>query len=369
MSSPTTCVGRCSTGATRPPGEPKEECQIVALRPDLCPGWETYVNRHRDGTVFHTLAWRDSVRDTFGHEDVYLVAMRHGRIVGVFPLFLVASRVAGRMLVSVPYAVGGGTLADDIEATSELFETAKSLAEERDCKAIDLRSERAVIPDISTNDRYVGFRRDLPERSEDVLAWLPRKARAAARNGRIKYQLRVSVGDEHLREVWCLYTISMRRLGSLAYPYRFFQRLVEATPDRHWVSLVRWDDRPVAGLVTFLFRDTVMPYFIGTTESARECSAANFIYLTVMERAIEQGYRIFDFGRSRRENSGSYNFKRFNGFEPRPLGYQVYAAPGAAVPDLSPDSRKFQFARRLWPYLPLWLTRVVGAHVARHIPG
>jgi hypothetical protein len=118
-----------------------------------------------------------------------------------------------------------------------------------------------------------------------------------------------------------------------------------------------------------MFRDTVMPYFIGTTDDARRCSAAHFIYLTVMERAVACGYRIFDFGRSRRDNSGSYNFKRFNGFEPRPLGYQIYTAPGAKAPDLSPDSRKFQLVRRFWPRLPLWMTRMAGGYLAKHIPG
>lgn len=358
----------CPRSVTRP-DHSADRCRIVTLSSEHRPGWETYVNRHADGTLFSTLAWRDSVRAVFGHEDIYLTALRKGRIVGVLPLFFIASRVAGRMLVSVPYGVGGGILADDPEAAADLFKTAQSIAVEQKCQAIDLRSEQAIIPGVPVNDRYVGFCRRLPERPEDVLAWLPRKARAAARNGQDKYQLTVSVGDEHLKEVWRLYSISMRRLGSLTYPYSFFERLVENTPDRHWVSLVRWNGSNVAGLVTFLFRDTVMPYFIGTTDNARSCSASNFIYLTVMERAVAGGYQLFDFGRSRRDNTGSYDFKRFNGFEPRPLGYQIYTVPGGKTPDLSPQARRFQFVRRLWPHLPLWLTRVAGARIAKHIPG
>ena len=161
----------------------------------------------------------------------------------------------------------------------------------------------------------------------------------------------------------------MRRLSSLAYPYSFFEALRAEAPDSVWTSIVEWRGKTVAGLVTLLFRDTVMPYFIGTTNLAKKCSAANFIYLAVMERAVAEGYRVFDFGRSRRDNEGSYNFKRFNGFEPQALGYQQYVPEGATPPDLSPSDAKYRFARQIWPKLPLFVTRSVGAYLAKQIPG
>jgi FemAB-related protein (PEP-CTERM system-associated) len=346
-----------------------DRCHVTTLAPQQCADWDAYVAGHPDGTLFHTVAWRDAVKEAFGHEDVYLTAVRGHRIVGVLPVFFVASRIAGRMLVSVPYGVGGGIVANDGEAVEALFEAAKEVAHTRRCEAIDLRSERAIVPNLSIVDRYVGFRRALPENVDQVLEWLPRKARAAARNARNKHRLTVSFGDEHLKEVWRLYSVGMRRLGSLTYPFAFLERLLEHTPGHHWVSLVQREGRSVAGLVTFLFQDSVMPYFIGTTDEARRCSAANFIYLTAMERGVALGYRVFDFGRSRCDNAGSCDFKRFNGFEPRPLGYQMYIPPGCAAPDLSPSNPKFRIARRVWPHLPLWVTRAVGGRMAKHIPG
>lgn len=356
-----------------PPSDPAtgclSVCDVALLTPPWRSAWEAYVAKHPEATLFHTLAWRDAVEHAFGHEAVYLTARRDERLVGLLPMFFVPSKIAGRMLVSVPYGVGGGIVADDHEAGTALFAAAQRVARKRCCGVIDLRSERAVIPDLPVVNHYVGFRRDLPREASEVLEWLPRKARAAARNARQKYRLSVSFGDEHLRRVWHLYTLSMRRLGSLAYPFSLFERLAQATPKEHWVSVVRWRDRPVAGLVTFLFKDRVMPYFIGTTNEARRCSAANYVYLTAMERGVRSGYRVFDFGRSRRDNTGSYNFKRNSGFEPRPLGYQHYLAPGHIAPDLTPDDRRFRLARRLWTHLPLCVTRTAGARLARHIPG
>jgi FemAB-related protein (PEP-CTERM system-associated) len=344
-------------------------CAVHLLSVKQHAEWNRYVEGHAQGTIFHTLGWRDAVRQVFRHEDLYLTATRHGAIVGVLPLFLVKSQLAGRMLVSVPYGVGGGIIARDAETYAALFDAARQMAEARQCRAIDLRSELASVPNVPTIDRYVGFRREMPENPRDVLSWLPRKARAAARNAGTKFQLTISFGDEHLDTVWRLYTLSMRRLASLAYPLAFFEKLVAYTPDQHLVSLVRWKGRPVAGLVSFLFRDRVLPYFIGTTDDARRCSAANFIYLKAMERGVSDGYRVFDFGRTRRDNTGSFDFKRFNGFSPEPLGYQMFTLSGHSPPDLSPTNPKFRAARYVWPHLPLRVTTTIGARVARHITG
>ena len=95
----------------------------------------------------------------------------------------------------------------------------------------------------------------------------------------------------------------------------------------------------------------------------------NFLYLTAMERGVQIGCREFDFGRSRVDNAGPYNFKRYQGFEPTPLQYQYYVPRGGRMPDLHPGNRKLDMARRLWPRLPLSVTRPLGAWLAKSIPG
>ncbi len=355
--------------ATAPHHAHASPLRVRIVETPAADSWSRYVASHSDSTLFHSWGWRQAVIEAFGHQAVYLAAQHDYRVVGVLPLCLIPSRIAGRMLVSIPYGVGGGILADDQAAADALFEGAKTTAADHGCNIIDLRSERAAVPSLPVVADYVGFERELPDDPQDILTWLPRKARAAARNARDKHHLTVDWGAEHLHDVWRLYTLNMRRLGSIGYPYRFFESLLAHTPGAHWVSLIRRGDRPVAGLVSFLFRDRVMPYFFGATHEARRCGAANYAYLTLMERAVERGLRTFDFGRSRRDNSGSYDFKRFHGFEPHPLEYQMYIAPGGKPISLSPDSPRFRLARRVWRHLPLRLTQALGARLSRHIPG
>ena len=320
-------------------------------------------------TFFHTTAWMTSVRDTFGHRPRYLHAQRDGRIVGILPMFEVRSLLAGRLLVSVPYAVVGGVLADDSAVARALLDRAVEMADRDGVCCLDLRSTRPIHDDLPINDSYVGFWRRLPDRVEDVATWIPRKARAVGRHARERHDLRVEFDDRHLRAVWRLYSRSMRRLGSINYPYRFFESLISNTPCEHLVSLVLDGDQPVAGLVSFLFQDAVIPYFAGCDERVNRLGGNHLAYLSLMERAVEMGFRVFDFGRSRTANSGSFNFKKFHGFTPRPLGYQYYVPSGRRRPDLTPSNPRYRVGRKLWRRLPLWATRPMGAALSKHIPG
>lgn len=331
--------------------------------------WDAFVAAHCAGSFFHTTAWLESVRAAFGHEIIYLVAGRGGRYAGVMPLACVRSLLGGTMLVSVPYAIYGGVVADDAVAGAALLAAARDEAERAGAGYIDLRSERAAFAELPRIDRYVTFKRRLPDTPQEVLTWLPRKARAAARNARDKFGLTVRFDDEQLPLVWRLYSQSMRRLASLNYPYRFFEQLIARSPSAHLVSVVYDGNRPLAGLVSFIHRTTVLPYFVGATDDAPRFSAFNYIYLTLAERAVELGLRVFDLGRSRIANRGCCDFKRFQGFEPTPLEYQCYTPPGRKPPNLTPSNPKFGLARWVWPKLPAAVTARLGAWLSKHVPG
>jgi FemAB-related protein (PEP-CTERM system-associated) len=339
------------------------------LDADTAEAWRAYVDRHPGGTLFHGLAWKRAVERAFGHRSRGLLAWRSGEVVGVFPLFEVNSLLAGRLLVSVPYATYGGILADDEPAAIALFEEARRIARQCRARSIEMRSIRAAVPGLKPRHSHVMFRKALPSRVEELPAIMPRKARAAARRAVERYGLEVTFDRLLLPTVWMLYSRSMRRLGSPNYPYQFFAELMAAMGQAGLVQVVRHQGRPVAGLVTFLHRDTVMPYFAGQDERVEIYGLNNFLYAESMRWGVEHGYRAYDFGRTRIDNRGCFDFKRLCGFEPEPLEYQVHVMPGRIEPDLSAGSPRWAAARRIWRSLPLPIARPLGAWLAKSIPG
>jgi hypothetical protein len=88
------------------------------------------------------------------------------------------------------------------------------------------------------------------------------------------------------------------------------------------------------------------------------------MFWEVMRRAGERGYRVFDFGRSKR-GTGAYDFKTLWGFEPKPLVYQFRLAEGQKLPDLNPLNPKFALFVRLWKKLPLAVAARLGPPIVR----
>ncbi|MBI5865081.1 MAG: GNAT family N-acetyltransferase [Planctomycetes bacterium] len=288
---------------------------------------------------------------------------------GVLPLLEVCGLLAGRRLVSMPYATGGGVLARTDAARRALLHAAEQLAHGTGACLLELRGPGQERSGWTSVDRYVEFVRDLPVNAADVERMLPRKARAAARQARDREGLTIRHDARDLNTVWNLYARSMRRLGSINYPRAFFADLGAGLGERMWVTTAWRGCRPVAGVVSFAERDTIRPYISGLDERLRCTGCANLLYLAVMERAAACGMKRFDFGRTRRDNAGAMEFKRNQGFEPRDLTYAHYTPPGRKPLDLTPTNPRLASLRRVWPRLPLAITRPLGAWLARSIPG
>lgn len=331
--------------------------------------WGRYVDGAPGASFFHHPDWCLTVEKVFGHRPRHLRATRSGQIVGVLPLVEIQSVFGGRLLISVPYGTYGGILADDEHVAAALADETMRLAEEGEVRLVDLRSATGNAPGFEPVPGYLGFVRDLPLHPDDVPAALPKRARAAARHARDRDGVTVQHDNKLLKLVWQLYCRSMRRIGSINYPYRFFARLAERFGERAWVTVAWKDEQPVCGTLSFVFRDTVMPYILGADERIQCDGAANLLYWSVMERAVRSGLHRFDYGRSRADNKGAVGFKKNQGFSPRPLEYQRFVPPGRQPPDLKPSNPRFALARRVWPRLPLPVTKVLGAWLARSLPG
>ena len=368
----TTITGTSTTALPPQVTPPPAAGTAPTVRPVATPAdraaWAAYVDTQPAGTLFHHPTWSNVVERVFGHTPQHRLAWRGGHVVGVLPLLEVHSLIAGTLLVSVPYGTYGGILADDADTCGVLTAAARELVSERRARLLDLRSATANAPDLPCDERYAAFTRPLPVDLPGLQTFLPRKARAAARQAVQREGLTVTHDHRLLRTVYDMYARSMRRLGSINYPYRFFTELAAELGLRAWVSVVWRGTTPAAGLLSFVYRDTVLPHFVGVDERVEAPGATNLLYFATMERAVKAQLAYFDFGRSRISNTGPFEFKRNQGFAPRTLGYQRYS-PTQRTPDLSPTNPRFATVRRLWPYLPLGLTRPLGAWLARSIPG
>jgi FemAB-related protein (PEP-CTERM system-associated) len=325
--------------------------------------WDDYVLRHPQGTFFHRYGWKRLLESTYRYPGHYLLAEREGRICGVLPLGEVRHLLFGHSLVSVPFCVYGGVLADDDVSRAALEAAATQLADRLRVDHLEMRNERPVRDDWLRKDGlYVTFKRDLSGDHDANLKAIPRKQRAMVRKG-IKAGL-VGELDDGIENLYAAYSESVRNLGTPVFPKAHFRAIRAEFGDDVDVVTIRDGDRVVASVMNYYFRDQVLPFYGGGIADARGLAANDFMYWEVMRRAVERGYRVFDFGRSKID-TGSYRFKRHWGFEPEPLHYEYFLVKASSMPDLNPNNPKYRLFINAWKKLPVSVSRVVGPWLAR----
>ncbi|MCC6198214.1 MAG: FemAB family PEP-CTERM system-associated protein [Burkholderiales bacterium] len=327
------------------------------------PAWNRYVERAANATFFHRLGWRDIIEDEFGHRTHYLVAERGGEIAGVLPLAEVRSRIFGHAMVSLPFCVYGGPVADDAEAEAALIGEAERRACAVGAAHLELRNRRSLRPDWPRQDLYVTFRRPISADAEENMLAIPRKQRAMIRKG-IKHGLRSEV-DRGVDRFFDLYADNVHRHGTPPFSKRYFARLREVFGDDcEAMTVVDGGGRQVSGVISFYFRNEVLPYYAGDSVAARELAANDFKYWELMRRACERGITVFDYGRSKR-GTGSFDFKKNWGFEPAPLAYEYALFRGDAIPQNNPANPKYRAMIALWRRLPRGVANAIGPHIVR----
>ncbi len=336
--------------------------------------WESYVRGADGASFFHGLGWRRAVERCFGLRPEYLVVRRAGRIAGVLPLFEMKSLLFGHSLVSLPFAIGGGAVADDEAAARALIDEAKSLAEQRRADYLELRSERALAPELATKDLYVTFRADLGEGEEALLRRMERKRRQMMSYvGKAGFTTRVT-GSEELPLFYELFAESMRRHGTPVYPRRFLAEILARHPGETNLFFVYQGDQrdqPLAAVLNLLFKGVLMPFYAGAArpgpDGERPRGVDDFLYLALMRWGREQGFHTFDFGRSKR-GTGAYKFKARWGMEEVPLAYQYHLVRARELPNVSPANPRYNALIETWKRLPLHLTKLLGPMIVRRVP-
>ncbi|MGB5640279.1 MAG: peptidoglycan bridge formation protein FemAB, partial [Sedimenticolaceae bacterium] len=137
--------------------------------------WDDYVLAHPRGTFFHRYGWKRLIESTYRYPGHYLLAERGGSLCGVFPLGEVKHLLFGHSLISVPFCVYGGVLADDDVVRGALELHAMRLATELDVGHLEVRNEQPVRDDWPRKEGlYVTFKRQLSEDHDANLSAIPR---------------------------------------------------------------------------------------------------------------------------------------------------------------------------------------------------
>lgn len=344
-----------------------ENLTIRKLSKPQHPAWDQYVDHHPDGSFFHLSGWLDVIHSVFGHQHHYLLAEDDNKLVGVLPLFEQKSWLFGHALISTPFCVYGGALSDNTTIREKLEAAAYELGCDLNVDYVELRDKSPVEstgPWI-THTHHTSFQCVLPEDPEAILTTIKRKQRAVIRHSQ-KNELQWDNTDNP-QVCFDLYAESVRNLGTPVFSGKLFCALKETFGDRCETLIIQdKDQQPVSGVLSFYYKNQVLPYYGGGKHAARDLKSNDFMYFQLMHIAQQKGMTSFDFGRSKID-SGAYKYKKHWGMEEVPLHYRIALVKAKALPNLSPNNPKYKYFIQAWQKLPLSVSRHLGPFLSKYL--
>jgi len=327
--------------------------------------WDRFAALQDGYTHFHRLRWRTVIERVFGHECVYLGARDDdGTLIGILPLVRVRSVVFGHYLISMPFVNYGGPLGTECGIRA-LIDEATALARRDNVKLLEMRSKVPVDTSIPVSHRKITVVLDLPRTPEELFKGFTPKLRSQIRRPQ-KEGVTVTFGRDQLDPFFSVFSRHMRDLGTPTQSLQFFREIANQFPEDCWIGCAYLDGKPIAGGYGFRFGDEFeMTWASSLREYSRE--APNMlVYLAFMERAVNEGVRLFNFGRCSR-GAGTHKFKmQWGGREEDLWWYGLSSTSGVTTP--SPKDGRFRWGPRIWQKLPTSVATKVGPSIVRYIP-
>lgn len=333
----------------------------------------------------HDPSWLEVLRQGLGHRPIMLIARpdtqgpdpdhppQHqsstSRICGYLPLAVVASRLFGRFLVSLPYLNRAGVVAEDTQTQQALVEHALALSDRLNVQYLELRHHGHVSDHQAFNakrDDKMLMVLDLPDSGEGLWKAINAKVRNQVRKGD-KSELSLRWGGlDVLDDFYQVFSVNMRDLGTPVYPKKLFASILKHLAGRSELAVVDCQGQPIAGALLVHDHGWTQVPSASCLRAFNRTNANMWMYHKLLARTIERGNGQFDFGRSS-VDSGTYRFKKQWGAKPQPTVWQYHVRRGD-VTRMRPDSPKNRRRVEMWQKLPVWLTRMVGPTIVRGIP-
>jgi FemAB-related protein (PEP-CTERM system-associated) len=348
--------------------KPQNDSEIKRLSQAESGLWDDYVKDHEHGSFFHLSGWQQVIDKSFGHECYFLYLEVKGKISGVLPLVEVKSKLFGHALISTPFCVYGGAIAETKEQVRQLEQEACQLAEKLSVDYLELRYKDKQDSKLILKQAHSTFGCELAEDSDAILASIKKKQRAVIRHS-LKNDLGFSInkGKANIPEFYRLLSTSYRNLGTPIFSQSYFNNLVDVFSDDIDIAIISNKERESSSAVmNFYFNNQVLPYYGGGNDTARGLKSADFMYYQVMCHAREKSCRWFDFGRSKND-SGPYKYKKNWGMEPKSLYYYYHLVNAKELPNLSPNNPKYKFFIQMWQKLPLKVSQFIGPFLSKYL--
>ena len=340
------------------------------LDPLQDPRWRPFSLEHPSASVFHSPAWLDALRRTYGYEPFVVTTCAPGRDLTNGLVFCrINSRLTGRRLVSLPFSDHCEPLVDASTDIAEMLCSLESLAAEEKLKYVEIRPAKASLEGVPAFGKAKGFwlhRIDLRPPMDQLFHsfhrdCVQRKVRRAEREA-LSYEEGRS--ESLLQQFYHLLLLTRRRQQLPPHPLNWFRNLIACLGDGVKIRVASKDGHPVASVLTLCHKD-VLVYKYGCSDARfSHCGGMQLLFWRAIQEAKENGLREFDLGRSDCDNPGLVAFKDRWGSSRSTLTY--WRCPAVNLENL-PPGWPMRVAKQMFAHMPDGVLTAAGNVLYKHV--
>ena len=329
--------------------------------------WDQYLENHPEANFYQRYGWKEINEKNFGHECFYQAVKQDGKLIGVFPVVFIKSRIFGKILCSMPFVNFGGICSDSDSITDLLLKESEQLSKRCQANYLEIRSIKKYSDELPGSLHKISMTIDL-DSDPDVL-WSAFKSKHRTNIRRVyKDNVHVKQGSHELLDsFYNLLSRSWKGLGTPIYRKNYFKHILDTFPDETRIFVAYQNDTPIATAFNGYYKNTVEGMWAGALPEHRSTQVNYVLYWEMIKDACEKGFKHYHLGRSTVDTGAEAFKKKWNAYS-KQLYWQYILSNQSDIPQLNVSNPKFEIAIKVWKQLPLPVTTSIGPLLARSIP-
>ena len=338
--------------------------------------WPEFLQRHPSASIFHTSAWLEALRRTYGYEPVvYTTSGPRQELNNGIVFCQVRSWLTGQRLVSLPFSDHCQPLLNGRDHLEEIMAALAHDHEKENWKYIELRpvefaaqAVAAHLP-ICRSEEFCFHELDLRPGLERIFSRFHeanvKRALKRAERERVTYEEGASTA--HLGKFYALFLMTRRKHQIPPPPLIWFRNLLACLGQGIKIRIASHDNVPIAGIITLSYKNTFYYKYGGMNRHSRNLGGNPFLMWHTIRDAKSQNAWKLDWGRSDLDNPGLIEFKDRWGTTRTTLTYYRHPGSDRQGDNASGKSWKMAIAKGVFSRLPDKILIQAGNLLYKHM--
>ena len=342
--------------------------------------WNKFVDSNPEATFFHTLVWRDIIKEVYNFEPMYFMALDNEEVTAIFPSFYTKSLIFGKKIISTPFNFYNGPLFKDEKAGEEIINYVIEKAKEKDAKYVEIKFMNEISEKLKKevklekNAHYFISSLELAKNEEEAEKKYDKELKKNLRTLRRNAEKNgIIIRDiQGTKELKAFYDVMVRTLrdkhNMIPQPYKLFYSLFNKLQPKKMIKILLAvkDKEVIGGMIILLFKNDAVYAWGASNLKYKKFSPSSLLIDSTIKYLVLNNYKTLDFGVTSPYQESLLSFKEGWGCSHKKLPYYYSLIKSKEIPHLDYHT-SFKNIRKLFRLVPIPIIKALSPLITKQL--